>query len=116
MIRVLIVDDSSTMRKLIAASLADDVEFQVVGEAADPLEARYDRTREHLHDRPARFARRLRLNGDVSTRATNRVMDAKRIGPGSLREQEQRRHWEERFSHRLKEQRAPCYCVSRRQP
>ncbi len=40
MIRVLIVDDSATMRKLIAASLADYLEFTVVGEAADPLQAR----------------------------------------------------------------------------
>jgi two-component system chemotaxis response regulator CheB len=40
MIRVLIVDDSATMRKLIAAALSDYAEFTVVGEAADPLEAR----------------------------------------------------------------------------
>lgn len=40
MIRVLIVDDSATMRKLIAASLSADAEFEVVGEAADPLQAR----------------------------------------------------------------------------
>ncbi|THD59935.1 chemotaxis response regulator protein-glutamate methylesterase [Phenylobacterium sp.] len=40
MIRVLIVDDSATMRKLIAASLSADPEFEVVGEAADPLQAR----------------------------------------------------------------------------
>jgi two-component system chemotaxis response regulator CheB len=40
MIRVLIVDDSATMRKLIAAALHDSVEFTVVGEAADPLQAR----------------------------------------------------------------------------
>jgi len=40
MIRVLIVDDSATMRRLIAASLANDPAFEVVGEAADPLQAR----------------------------------------------------------------------------
>jgi two-component system chemotaxis response regulator CheB len=40
MIRVLIVDDSATMRKLIAASLSADPEFEIVGEAADPLQAR----------------------------------------------------------------------------
>lgn len=40
MIRVLIVDDSATMRKLIAAALSVDPEFEVVGEAADPLQAR----------------------------------------------------------------------------
>lgn len=40
MIRVLIVDDSSTMRALVAAALASDPELVVVGEAADPLEAR----------------------------------------------------------------------------
>jgi two-component system chemotaxis response regulator CheB len=40
MIRVLIVDDSPTMRRLIAAVLGDDGEIEVVGQAADPLEAR----------------------------------------------------------------------------
>jgi two-component system chemotaxis response regulator CheB len=40
MIRVLIVDDSPTMRHLIAAVLGDDAEIEVVGQAADPLEAR----------------------------------------------------------------------------
>jgi two-component system chemotaxis response regulator CheB len=40
MIRVLIVDDSATMRSLIAASLSRDPAIQVVGEAADPLQAR----------------------------------------------------------------------------
>ena len=40
MIRVLVVDDSATMRKLIGASLSADPEFEVVGEAADPLQAR----------------------------------------------------------------------------
>jgi two-component system chemotaxis response regulator CheB len=40
MIRVLIVDDSPTMRHLIAAVLGDDAEIDVVGQAADPLEAR----------------------------------------------------------------------------
>ncbi|MGZ6017805.1 MAG: protein-glutamate methylesterase/protein-glutamine glutaminase [Phenylobacterium sp.] len=40
MIRTLIVDDSATMRKLIAAALSADPEIQVVGEAADPLQAR----------------------------------------------------------------------------
>jgi two-component system chemotaxis response regulator CheB len=40
MIRVLIVDDSVTMRKLIAQALSSDPEFVVVGEAGDPLQAR----------------------------------------------------------------------------
>lgn len=40
MIRVLIVDDSATMRALIRAALSADPEFCVVGEAGDPLEAR----------------------------------------------------------------------------
>jgi two-component system chemotaxis response regulator CheB len=40
MIRVLIVDDSATMRQLIAAALSTDPEFVVVGEAGDPLQAR----------------------------------------------------------------------------
>ena len=40
MIRVLIVDDSPTMRRLIAAVLNEDEEIEVVGQAADPLEAR----------------------------------------------------------------------------
>jgi two-component system chemotaxis response regulator CheB len=40
MIRVLIVDDSATMRSLIAAVLARDPEIEVVGQAGDPLEAR----------------------------------------------------------------------------
>jgi two-component system chemotaxis response regulator CheB len=39
-IRVLIVDDSATMRGLIAATLRRDSAIEVVGEAADPLEAR----------------------------------------------------------------------------
>lgn len=38
--RVLIVDDSSTMRALIRHSLAADRTIQVVGEAAEPMEAR----------------------------------------------------------------------------
>ncbi|WP_374469874.1 chemotaxis response regulator protein-glutamate methylesterase [Phenylobacterium sp.] len=40
MIRVLIVDDSATMRSLIAATLRRDPEIEVVGQAGDPLEAR----------------------------------------------------------------------------
>jgi len=40
MIRVLIVDDSATMRALIRATLQRDPQIEVVGEAADPLEAR----------------------------------------------------------------------------
>ena len=40
MIRVLIVDDSATMRSLIAANLSADREIEVVGQAADPLQAR----------------------------------------------------------------------------
>lgn len=39
-IRVLIVDDSVTMRRLIAATLSRDPGITVVGEAANPLEAR----------------------------------------------------------------------------
>ncbi len=39
-VRVLIVDDSPTMRGLIMAALRRDPEIEVVGSAADPLEAR----------------------------------------------------------------------------
>ncbi len=38
--RVLVVDDSATMRALIASALSNDPSIKVVGEAADPLEAR----------------------------------------------------------------------------
>jgi len=39
-VRVLVVDDSATMRGLIAAALADDPGIEVIGQASDPLEAR----------------------------------------------------------------------------
>ena len=39
-VRALIVDDSATMRSLIAAVLRRDPEIEVVGQASDPLEAR----------------------------------------------------------------------------
>lgn len=39
-VRVLIVDDSATMRGMIAATLRRDPAIEVVGEATDPLEAR----------------------------------------------------------------------------
>lgn len=39
-VRVVIVDDSATMRALIAATLQADPEIEVVGQAADPYEAR----------------------------------------------------------------------------
>ena len=39
-IRVMVVDDSPTMRGLITAALRRDPEIEVVGSAADPLEAR----------------------------------------------------------------------------
>ncbi|MBI4275781.1 MAG: chemotaxis response regulator protein-glutamate methylesterase [Rhizobiales bacterium] len=38
--RVLIVDDSPTMRALVAATLRRDPEIEVIGSAGDPLEAR----------------------------------------------------------------------------
>ncbi|MGO4410725.1 MULTISPECIES: protein-glutamate methylesterase/protein-glutamine glutaminase [unclassified Brevundimonas] len=40
LVKVLIVDDSATMRSLISAVLRRDPEISVVGTAADPLEAR----------------------------------------------------------------------------
>ena len=40
MTRVLVVDDSATMRSLIKQTLRADPEIEVVGEAADPIEAR----------------------------------------------------------------------------
>ena len=40
MTRVLVVDDSTVMRKLIGAALSADPELEVVGEAGDPLQAR----------------------------------------------------------------------------
>lgn len=40
MTRVLVVDDSNVMRKLISAALSADPELEVVGEAGDPLQAR----------------------------------------------------------------------------
>ena len=39
-VRVLVVDDSATMRGLISATLSDDPGIEVIGQAADPLEAR----------------------------------------------------------------------------
>ena len=39
-VRVLVVDDSATMRGLISASLSRDPGIEVVGQASDPLEAR----------------------------------------------------------------------------
>ena len=39
-VRVLVVDDSATMRGLISASLAEDPGIEVIGQASDPLEAR----------------------------------------------------------------------------
>jgi two-component system chemotaxis response regulator CheB len=39
-VRVLVVDDSATMRGLIRAALERDPEVAVIGQAADPLEAR----------------------------------------------------------------------------
>src|SRR5438445_571002 len=39
-IRVLVVDDSATMRRLIAETLARDSRLEVVAQAADPYEAR----------------------------------------------------------------------------
>jgi two-component system, chemotaxis family, protein-glutamate methylesterase/glutaminase len=39
-VRVLVVDDSPTMRGLIAAALRADPQIEVVGQAADPYEAR----------------------------------------------------------------------------
>ncbi|NBB51362.1 chemotaxis-specific protein-glutamate methyltransferase CheB [Rhizobium sp. CRIBSB] len=39
-VRVLIVDDSATMRALIRRTLEQDPQIQVVGEAGDPIEAR----------------------------------------------------------------------------
>jgi two-component system chemotaxis response regulator CheB len=39
-VTVLVVDDSPTMRGLITAALRRDPEIEVVGSAADPLEAR----------------------------------------------------------------------------
>src|SRR5690606_10532700 len=39
-VKVLIVDDSATMRSLIAAALRQDPEIEVLGFANDPIEAR----------------------------------------------------------------------------
>ena len=39
-VRVLVVDDSATMRSVIAATLGSDPAITVVGEASNPLEAR----------------------------------------------------------------------------
>ena len=39
-IRVLIVDDSALMRKILAESLAHDPDIEVVGTASDPYVAR----------------------------------------------------------------------------
>ncbi len=39
-VRVLVVDDSATMRGLITATLRADPQIEVVGQAADPNEAR----------------------------------------------------------------------------
>ncbi len=39
-VKVLVVDDSATMRSLISAVLRRDPEISVIGQAGDPLEAR----------------------------------------------------------------------------
>lgn len=39
-IRVLVVDDSATMRSMVKAALSRDPDIEVVGEAEDPIEAR----------------------------------------------------------------------------
>ncbi len=39
-VKVLVVDDSSTMRGLIATALTKDPDIEVVGQAADPIQAR----------------------------------------------------------------------------
>ena len=38
-IRILIVDDFQSWRRLVSAMLQDNPEFQIVGEASDGLEA-----------------------------------------------------------------------------
>ncbi len=42
MIRVLVVDDSATMRAIIRKALSRDADISVVGEASDPVQARAD--------------------------------------------------------------------------
>ena len=59
-----------------------------------------------------RFARRLRLDGELSTSAAKRVVDAVRMGPRSPCDQEQSREREERFFYSFTERRGCCYCVS----
>lgn len=39
-IRVLVVDDSATIRNIIVSTLSRDAEIEVIGEAGDPIEAR----------------------------------------------------------------------------
>lgn len=63
------------------------------------MDTGHDGTWEHIHDRPASFARGLGLHGDVPAAAADAVMDSEGAGEGRANEQEQRNEGQYRFSH-----------------